>query len=358
MMKRNILAVIVPALLVAGTANAAEIYNKDGNKVDLYGKAVGLHYFSKGNGENSYGGNGDMTYARLGFKGETQINSDLTGYGQWEYNFQGNNSEGADAQTGNKTRLAFAGLKYADVGSFDYGRNYGVAYDIGAWTDVLPEFGGDTWTQTDVFMTGRTTGVATYRNTDFFGMVEGLNFALQYQGKNEGTGNYKANGDGHGLSATYTIDGFSFAGAYANSDRTDWQSGDGKGERAEVWALSTKYDANNVYAAVMYGESHNMNSDDGDVVNKTQNFEAVLQYQFDFGLRPSIGYSYSKALDVAGYKDSDRLNYIEIGTWYYFNKNMNVYTAYQINLLDKSDYVLAHGLNTDDQLAVGIVYQF
>ncbi len=64
----------------------------------------------------------------------------------------------------------------------------------------------------------------------------------------------------------------------------------------------------------MYGESHNMNSDDGDVVNKTQNFEAVLQYQFDFGLRPSIGYSYSKALDVAGYKDSDRLNYIEIGT--------------------------------------------
>ncbi|HCR5833387.1 TPA: porin, partial [Shigella flexneri] len=35
-----------------------------------------------------------------------------------------------------------------------------------------------------------------------------------------------------------------------------------------------------------------------------------------------------------GYKDSDRLNYIEIGTWYYFNKNMNIYTAYQINLLD------------------------
>ena len=84
MMKRNILAVIVPALLVAGTANAAEIYNKDGNKVDLYGKAVGLHYFSKGNGENSYGGNGAMTYARLGFKGETQINSDLPGSGQWE----------------------------------------------------------------------------------------------------------------------------------------------------------------------------------------------------------------------------------------------------------------------------------
>ena len=42
MMKRNILAVVIPALLVAGAANAAEVYNKDGNKLDVYGKTVGL----------------------------------------------------------------------------------------------------------------------------------------------------------------------------------------------------------------------------------------------------------------------------------------------------------------------------
>jgi outer membrane pore protein F len=39
MMKRNILAVVIPALLVAGAANAAEIYNKNANKLDFYGKA-------------------------------------------------------------------------------------------------------------------------------------------------------------------------------------------------------------------------------------------------------------------------------------------------------------------------------
>lgn len=50
----------------------------------------------------------------------------------------------AQGSDGNKTRLAFAGLKFNEFGSFDYGRNYGVAYDVGAWTDVLPEFGGDT----------------------------------------------------------------------------------------------------------------------------------------------------------------------------------------------------------------------
>ncbi|MCV5976730.1 porin, partial [Escherichia coli] len=102
-----------------------------------------------------------------------------------------------------QTRLAYAGLSYKDFGSFDYGRNVGVAYDAEAFTDMFVEWGGDSWAGTDLFMTNRTNGVATYRNTDFFGMVEGLNFALQYQGKNEGTGNYKANGDGHGLSVTY-----------------------------------------------------------------------------------------------------------------------------------------------------------
>lgn len=74
MMKRNILAVVIPALLVAGAANAAEVYNKDGNKLDIYGKTVGLHYFS-----DSAADDGDQTYARLGFKGETQINSELSG---------------------------------------------------------------------------------------------------------------------------------------------------------------------------------------------------------------------------------------------------------------------------------------
>ncbi len=54
---------------------------------------------------------------------------------------------------------------------------------------MLPEFGGDSYTNADNFMTGRANGVATYRNTDFFGLVNGLNFAVQYQGNNEGASN-------------------------------------------------------------------------------------------------------------------------------------------------------------------------
>lgn len=81
----------------------------------------------------------------MGFKGETQITNDLTGYGQWEYKTYANDTEGAGDTSFN--RLAFAGLKYGEYGSFDYGRNYGVVYDVEAWTDMLPVFGGDSYTR-------------------------------------------------------------------------------------------------------------------------------------------------------------------------------------------------------------------
>ncbi|AVF37557.1 porin OmpC [Rahnella sikkimica] len=369
-MKLKALALIIPALLVAGAAHSAEIYNKDGNKLDLYGKVDARHQFS-----DNVGDDGDETYVRVGFKGETQITDQLIGYGQWEYNVQANNSENSGAE-GNATRLGFAGLKFGDYGSFDYGRNYGVVYDVEAWTDMLPVFGGDSYTSTDNFMTGRANGVATYRNSNFFGAVNGLSFALQYQGANdgtndtEGTNNHrdttKQNGDGYGLSTTYDFGmGISAGAAYASSDRTNDQSADGIGDKADVWTIGAKYDANSVYLATMYAETRNMTYyGEGDAANKTQNFEVTAQYQFDFGLRPEISYLQSKGKDLNngnGGKDNDKdlVKYVSVGSYYYFNKNMSAYVDYKINLLDNDDeFYTNKGISTDDVVGVGMVYQF
>ncbi|MDJ0034289.1 porin OmpF [Pantoea allii] len=377
MMKRNILAVVIPALLAAGAANAAEVYNKDGNKLDLYGKVDARHQFSDNAGDD-----GDQTYIRFGFKGETKINDQMTGYGQWEYNIQGNNSEGSDAQSGNKTRLGFAGLKFGDAGSIDYGRNYGVVYDAIGWTDMLPVFGGDSG-YSDNFMNGRSGGLLTYRNTNFFGLVDGWNFALQYQGKNDRTDPRRANGDGYGISTSYTSPiGVGIVGAYSSSDRTNSQAngsvsnnnvvtsqgaGVGAGKRAENWATALKYDANNVYLAAMYGETRNSTPISGTFnvnntvisgdayANKTQEIELVAQYQFDFGLRPSLAYVQSKGKDIEGIGDADIYKYFDVGATYYFNKNMATYVDYKINQLDKNNPL---GLPDDDVVGVGLVYQF
>ncbi|EBX1770182.1 phosphoporin PhoE [Salmonella enterica subsp. enterica serovar Poona] len=376
------LSAVAVTVMMAGMADAAEVYNKDGNKLDLYGKVDGLHYFSKDKGDD-----GDQSYVRFGFKGETQINDQLTGYGQWEYNIQANHDEDDNGTKGNATRLAFAGLKFADFGSIDYGRNNGVIYDIGAWTDVLPEFGNDTYEEADRFMTGRANGLLTYHNTDFFGLVDGLNFSLQYQGKNGGDGESNSNngkdrevksqnGDGYGMSVTWEGDaGFGVGAAYSNSRRTKDQrsneySSDGK--RAEVWTGGLKYDANNIYLAATYAQTRNMqwadidqdsrigtdlalNKDAGAFLSKTENYEIVAQYMLDFGLQPSIAYLQSKAKDTGKYGDIDLVKYVDVGATYNFNKNMSAYIDYKINLLKDDNPA---GLSTENIVATGLVYEF
>lgn len=361
MMKRNILAVVIPALLAAGAANAAEVYNKDGNKLDLTGKIEAAHYF--GDQDKSVFGTGDQTYARMGFKGETKINNDLTGYGRFEYQFDASNAEDTNSlpssNTGSKTRYAYAGLKFGDFGSLDYGRNRAVGYDGLSYTDVLPEQGGDS-SYTDN-LTGRNSGVATYRNKNFFGLVDGWDFALGYQAKHDDSTQLRKNtGDGWAISSSYTAPfGVGVIGSYTAADRTNTQTADGRGKKAEAWATGLKYDANNIYVATTYGEYHNLsykNSTATSAYDKTKVFEAVAQYNFDFGLTPSLGYVSAKADDDTAQTSGYLKKYVSVGATYAFNKNFSTLVEYDINLI-KSDNN-PNGVSTGNTVAVGAIYQF
>lgn len=367
------LSAIAGFVIFATSVHSAEIYNKNGNKLDLNGRIKAMHHISDDDKKD-----GDNTYARMGFKGETQINDQLTGFGRWEYQFSGNKAE-SEGTKGDKTRLAFAGLKYGSIGSISYGRNYGVAYDVGAFTDVLPEFGGDTYTHTDNFMVKRASGVLTLTNNDFFGLVDGLKLTAQYQGKNERDDLRKAHGDGYGFSASYEFNGFGFVTAYTNSDRTRKQveglngEKDGKptdsgsvakGDRAEFWGTGLKYNDNNIYLAAMYAETRNMTpfSSQG-VADKTRNLEVVAQYLFDIGLQPSLAFVWSRGQDLIHKNkncgNQDLVKYIDIGATYYFNKNMSTFIDYKINMLDEDKkFITDTKISTDDILAIGMKYQF
>ena len=134
----------------------------------------------------------------------------------------------------------------------------------------------------------------------------------------------------------------------------------GNGDRAETYTGGLKYDANNIYLAAQYTQTYNATRV-GSLgwANKAQNFEAVAQYQFDFGLRPSVAYLQSKGKNlgvVAGrnYDDEDILKYVDVGATYYFNKNMSTYVDYKINLLDEQpSSLVTAGINTDNIVALG-----
>ena len=118
-----------------------------------------------------------------------------------------------------------------------------------------------------------------------------------------------------------------------------------------------------MYLAAQYTQTYNATRA-GSLgwANKAQNFEAVAQYQFDFGLRPSVAYLQSKGKDLnnglTNYGDQDILKYVDVGATYYFNKNMSTYVDYKINLLDDNQFTRAAGISTDDIVALGLVYQF
>ncbi|CDL83337.1 porin [Xenorhabdus szentirmaii] len=384
MTKRNTMAIamVLPAMLMTGAANAAEVYNKDGNKLDIYGKADVQRLFAKSESKQA----GDSSVARVGIRGSTEITDRLSGFGRWEFNMLANDIE---TESGKNTRLryAYAGLTFDKNTTLDYGRNMGVVYDANSWTDYLPIFGGDSMAATDNFMMGRSTGLLTFRNSDFFGLADGLKLAVQYQAKNDGdTKNSRSdiarqNGDGFGFSSLYDFgNGFNIGASYGNSNRTTAQKEGTKnanvlarGNKAEAWIVSAKYEKDNIYLAGMYGETRNLTRfgklDNYTMfANKTQNIELVAQYLFDFGLRPSVAFVYSKGKDLGDdladksilttKGSEDLVKYVSVGAYYDFNKNMGTYFEYQFNLLKDNDFTRKTKLDIDDVFGVGLIYRF
>ncbi len=76
----------------------------------------------------------------------------------------------------------------------------------------------------------------------------------------------------------------------------------------------------------MYAETQNLTpygSFSDTIANKTRDIEITAQYQFDFGLRPSLGYVQSKGKDLNDVDaNHDLLKYVSVGTYYYFNKHV------------------------------------
>lgn len=345
-------------LFFSSLSHAAEILNKDGNRLSLSARVNVSRYMTENNSLA-----GDVSWARLGIMGQTDISDNLNGFGSWQQQYSINRPEGDSSPP--RTRLAYAGLKHSNLGSLDYGRNYGVVFDALSFTDKLPKSGADS-AYFDTFMSSRISGALTYRNSDFFDLIQGMNLALQYQSKNERENIHHANGEGYGASVTWLLDnGVGFVGTYATHKRTPQQNTSpyGNGRQADTWAAAVKYDANSVYLAALFGERHNsvpINvTVDGTKVpgfaNDSQNMELVAQYQFDNGFRPSLGYVSSKAKNIEGVGDAYLFNYISVGFFYYFNANMNTYADYKVNLI-KADNPLH--VPSEDILAIGLNYQF
>lgn len=150
-MKKTALTMAISSLLLAGGAQAANVYDQNGTKLDIGGRVNGMYYGTDDNATE-----GDASYLRLHIAGETKVDEDLTAFGFAEYNLPVSGSDN------DELRYAYAGIKHDRFGAFSYGRQDGLfTKAVNNYTDVLPEWGGDgLGKDTEVFGTGRTNGLA------------------------------------------------------------------------------------------------------------------------------------------------------------------------------------------------------
>ncbi|MDF7671091.1 porin [Orbaceae bacterium ESL0721] len=394
-MKRTLLAVAIPALLVAGAANASiEVWNKDGNKLEVNGRVKAMNHIT----DRNQVGEGDRSNGRIGFTGNTQIAEGFTGYGRFEYEtFTGDNAD-------NETRYAFAGLNFGDFGSIDYGRNDGVLKAITAYTDVLPEFGGDAANNDWNVLSARTKAVLTYRNNNFFGLTDDVSFALQYadDGDNSLSGDHSfdttnqsfnigKSREAFGATVQWNIfdTGLTAGAGYAQSTGKKSknivleESTSGKPGKISTWAAGLKYDNYNLYLAANYFQSKLKDGlyfdvEEGKIDSisdlKIKGIELVAQYGIDLEVGriiPSLAYVQHKVKDedpeASG--SSYLTKYVSLGATYEFNKNISAIVEYKFNLLDKDDDGAYNNTaknvresntkaGTKDVLGIGLIYQF
>ncbi|WP_305817863.1 porin [Photobacterium leiognathi] len=315
-MKKAVLASAILASLVAGTANAATVYEDDSKSLSIGGRAEARFNISD---ENKGDGNAfkDKSRARINLKGKAKINDQITAFGKYEVEF----SEKDDSDNF-KTRYVYAGFD-TQAGAFSYGKQDSAQVMLTDYTDILATFGGD-----GVDLVG---GNEDKRENNFLYAGEFNNFtvAANYIAEDN---NGNKDSDSYGIAAQYAFPfGLSLGAGYVNGQ-------DGTDVDANQYNLAVSYEFSNFYAAATYASGENGDTD-------LTGYELATAFKMNKFIAQAA-YNFKKS-EKSGVK-TDKEDYFALEGIYKFNKNLRTYAGYKFQQLD----------DKDDELQVGIRYDF
>ena len=351
-MKKTLLAIAIPALFAASAVNAATVYEKDGQKFDVYGRAQVNIYNDAAAGSND---NTLEGYGRIGLRGTTAINDKVSGFARGEWQIASENSDHSVTRecenkpadddhkvawvecksTDNnqlKTRHFYAGFDGGEVGKATFGQTDTAYYDAVGVTDIFNE-----WGSSANAYKGRQEGQIIYNNT-FAGFRVGTSYQMSDDNASISLGSdsdpttiavpdldygYAANvgytfASNIGINAGYAQDEYAQNGLTA--DKTDW-------------ALSTSYGVYGepgLYLAGLYNES-NVNGPSYDVT--LQGYELAAMYILENNWGFLAGYNYAEDKD-SGDESTDN---ILVGAQYTFTSNFYSYAEYKVDQIEGAD---------------------
>ena len=368
-MKKTLLAVAIPALLVSGAASATTIYNNNGTQVDFNGQMrLGIEYNDQRDEAGENGTKIRDTGSRFGFAVKHDLGNDLYGIGELEF---GNNTQSKESEFKLKNRKAYVGLGLTDIGEFTYGRVlspfddvamsdysyvYGGILDFGHVIERNGQSGGS-----DNFI-GRVSNTIKVMSADFNGFSAGATYTMQGEEEwnadgsdakrskdidnaytlsvfydtgfglkaNAGYGHANYNGgswldtdnnlveykdakaDIFGASVEYSIADFAIAFDIGQSQAKE----DGWKGKVNLYGVGTKYnitDKSKLYALYSYADGKKDVSDESE-----QRVILGADYRFTPAVRTFLEYSWTKEKFQEANKDTEKTNEVMLGMRFYF----------------------------------------
>ncbi|MDA3977855.1 porin [Gallibacterium sp. AGMB14963] len=278
-MKKTLVAVAVAAL-AATSANAAEVYNQDGTKVDIGGSIRLL--LSKDKGERVDLKNDG---SRFHFKASHDLGDGYSALGYLETRLS--NFDTSDEHTNITVKRLYAGFAKDGVGTLTFGRQLTNLDDVGV-SDYTYDLGGINQTATD------GAKVVKFRSADFGGFSFGLDYLFGQ--KDKAVHNFDS---GFGVSAFYTV-------ALAADTKLNVEAGFSQLKKS----YTTEYVKENAFLV------------------GAELVSGPFAIGVDYSQKKHSDDSYSITNDTYGVTDAGKVRELEVGVKYSYLENASIYGEY------------------------------
>ncbi|MBB1463145.1 porin [Vibrio sp. SG41-7] len=335
-MNKTMIALAVSAAALTTGANAAELYNQDGNSVEMGGRAEARLSMQDGKAE-------DKTRVRLNFLGKVEIQDGLYGVGFYEGEFTTQTNDDGEYID---NRYTYAGLG-GTFGEVTYGKNDGALGVITDFTDIMAYHGNSAADKLAV--ADRQDNMISYKG-EFQDLAVKASYA--FADRSENGGDFIDDGkDGYSLSAIYAIgdSGVKLGAGYADQDQSN------------EYMLSASYAISDFYFAGVFtdGEKQTTGATTNDSVDYTG---------YEFAAAYTLGQTvFTTTYNNAETDSETSADNIAIDATYYFKPNFRGYVSYNFNLISENDTIGTTNLTSngkatsaqaEDEIALGLRYDF
>lgn len=341
-MNKTLIALAVSAAAVVTGVNAGELYNQDGTSLEMGGRAEARLSLKDGKAD-------DASRVRLNFLGKVAINDSLYGVGFYEGEFT-TNDQGENKSNNNlDNRYTYAGIG-GNFGEVTYGKNDGALGVITDFTDIMAYHGNSAAYK--IAVADRVDNMVAYKGQFAdLGVKASYRFADRSADK-DSNGDWNnvytdSNADGYSLSAIYAIGdtGVVLGAGYADQNTAANASSD-------QYMLAASYAISDFYFAGTFVDGQIKESNDkADLTG----YELAAKYTMGQAVFTTT-YNYLES-KTSGNK-ADEADNFAVDATYFFKPNFRSYISYNFNLLDEDANKGITKAQAEDELALGLRYDF